>query len=459
VATGGRTDGRTAIGATTGLRQAGAGGPPRRRRWPLGVALLAGVGVLAGTGAAVGYVILPSATVTLEIAAVPVGPIAFDGVVDPAAVAVDPVTATVPATTVPIPLAATGTFKATGKRVETVAATGRLRWTNCDPTRAYTIRRGTVARTPNGVAFATREDVFLPVAILDPPRITCQNRTVDVEAQREGPGGNVAAGTITVVPGNLNDVVLKVTNPAATSGGVREEFPQVTEEDVTAAVAALAGQLDTQLAEVAAEPDGVPAGATVYPETAERSEAVPSVPPADLVGQEVETFDLTLTADGSVVAADPSPLREIGLARITAEVPDGMTLREGSEVVDIGAGTVEGQTVRYPVTASAEAYREISEAEVRELVSGATPAEAEAALAPYGVAEVVTWPDWATTVTTVDVRLEVTVVELPPASPAAPPTSPSPAATPAPTVEPGATPTAEALAPGGPAAGTAPAVP
>ncbi|MCU0483656.1 MAG: baseplate J/gp47 family protein, partial [Chloroflexi bacterium] len=341
-----------------------------------------------------------------------------------------------------------------GKRVETVAATGRLRWTNCDPTRSYTIRRGTIARTPNGVAFATREDVFLPVAILDPPRIACQSRTVDVEAQREGPGGNVAAGSITVVPGNLNDVVIKVTNPAATSGGLREEFPQVTEEDVAAANAALAEQLDAQLAEVATAPDGVPEGATVYPETAERSEAIPSVPAEDLVGQEVETFELTLTAEGSVVAADPSPLEEIGLARIAAEVPEGMTLREGSEVVEIGEGAVEGQTVHYPVTARAEAYREISEDEVRVLVKGAEAPAAEAALAPYGTAEVVIWPDWAATVTTLDFRLDVTIVDLAPLTPAPATPSPEPGeALPAPTGELVPTPTTEALAPGSGGAG------
>jgi hypothetical protein len=436
--------GHGALGASTGLAAAGSTGTRRRSRWPLLVGLLLAVGVVGGTAAAVGYVALPAATVTVAVSAVPVGPVSFTGVADPAAVAVDPATATIPATTISIPLSATGTFKATGKRVESSAANGQVRWTNCDPTDSYTIRKGTIVRTPSGVSFLTREDVFLPVAILDPPQITCQSRTVDIRAQREGPAGNVAAGTITVIPGSLNSVVIRVTNPAATSGGAREEFPQVTEADVAGATETLTAQLDVELAEVAADPPGVPAGATVYPETALRGEPVPSQQPAELVGTEVEAFELTLTAEGTVVAADPAPLEEIALARLAAEVPEGMVLRDGSEAVEIGPGIVVGQTVEYPVSARAEAYRPIEEAAVRELVKGKTPAEAEAALEPYGEAEVVVWPEWATTVTTFDARLEVTVVPLAPASPVP---APTPAPTPAPATEVPATEAPESASP------------
>jgi hypothetical protein len=268
----------------------------------------------------VGYVLLPTATVTLRLASEPVGPIAFSGTADPEAPAVDDATATIPATRITVPLSATGTFPATGKRVEEAPATGQVRWTNCDPTRAYTIPRGTQVRTPSGIAFATLEAVFLPVAIIDPPRITCQNRTVDVQGAREAQPGNVAAGSITVVPGKYNDVVIKVTNPAATSGGVHEEFPRVDEKDVTTALAALTAQLDEQLTAAAASPPGLAANATAYPETARRSEPVPSVPTAAIVGREAVTFDLALTADGSVVRSGAA--EAIAAARIAAVVPE-----------------------------------------------------------------------------------------------------------------------------------------
>jgi hypothetical protein len=48
---------------------------------------------------------------------------------------------------------------------------------------------------------------------------------------------------------------------------------------------------------------------------------------------------------------------------------------------------------------------------LRALVKGRTAAEAEAALAPYGKAKVSIWPAWATTVTGIDARLSVSVVQ------------------------------------------------
>jgi hypothetical protein len=419
--------GRGGVGASTGLAGPDGAARSRRRRWPLLVALLLGVVLLAGAGAAVGYVVLPTATVTLRLVAVPVGPLAFEGTADPAVAAPDPATATIPALRVVIPLAAAGTFESTGRRVEEAAATGSVRWTNCDPGRSYTIPAGTVVRTAAGIGFETRETVLVPVAIISgtPPDVDvrCQLRETDVVAIRKGPAGNVEANTITVVPGAYNPDLVRVTNPAPTSGGIRQEFPLIAEEDVTAAMAALIAQLDAQLTEAAANPPGLPEGATAYPETARRGDPVPSELAADLVGREVETFELALTAEGHVVAADPAPLVEIGRGRLVAEVPAGMEIREDSLLVEIGQGMVDGETIRFPVSGRAEAVREITDEEVRALVKGLTAAEAKAALAPYGSAEVVLWPDWATTVTILDLRLQVTVVPLDPITPVP---SPSP---------------------------------
>jgi hypothetical protein len=395
------------------------------------LALLLIVAVVGVTGAVAGYVLLPTATISLQLTAEPVAPITFTGTADPDAVSVDAATATIPATRVPIALSATGTFKATGKRVQSAFARGQVRWTNCDPTQSYTIPQGTDVRSPAGVAFRTLEAVFLPVA---PPTQTpgtyrCQDRTVDVRAVRDGPAGNVPPGTITVIPGEYNSVVIGVTNLAATSGGVREEFPQVTEKDVAAAVAALTEQLDAQLAGVAPNPPGLPTGAIAYAETARRGEAAPSEPPADIVGRDAETFDLELTADAEVVAADPAPLRAVGLARITAAVPDGMLLREGSAGVQVGPGVVSGTTIRYPVEARAEAVRSISVDDLRALVKGKTAAEATVLVAGYGRATIEIWPSWASTITGIDARLSVSVEGVPPAEPSA---EPSPVPTPAP---------------------------
>ena len=136
--------------------------------------------------ALLGYVVLPAASVVVTPVPVPVGPVEFVVRADPDATSVDPAGGVVPATRLSQDFTASGEFEATGKRVVQTKATGTLRWTNCDPTKAYTIPTGTVAQTGSGVGFETLSSVFLPVADLssaDPPKLTCQI------ARRRGPGG------------------------------------------------------------------------------------------------------------------------------------------------------------------------------------------------------------------------------------------------------------------------------
>ncbi|MCU0483832.1 MAG: baseplate J/gp47 family protein, partial [Chloroflexi bacterium] len=327
--------------------------------------------------------------------------------------------------------------KATGKRVEEEKAEGSVRWLNCDQTAAYTIPRGTLVRTAGGVGFQTSESVFLPVAIQTgtPPniRVECSRRNVDIVAVKAGPAGNVDAGTITRVPGAYNPVVIQVTNPRATSGGSREEFPKVTQQDVDGALVTLEGLLDEQLATVADAPPGVPSGTVVVPETAERGEATPTPDPATLIDQEVAEFDLALAATGTVLAVDPADARTVAAATLGASVPADYRLDATSVVIEVGTPVVDGELVTVPATGTATAVRVVDEDEIRALVAGRTPAEAEELLAPYGTAVVTVWPDWVPAITSIDARLTVEVVDVPGASapPSTPGGTPAPSGTPA----------------------------
>jgi hypothetical protein len=408
------------LGPSTGLgperHQAARPRPRHRRRTALLVGLLLVV-FLGVAGGAAAYLLLPTASIVLTVRSTPVAPVEFVATADPAATVPDPAAAVVPAIRLEFPLAASGTFKSTGKRVDEAPAVGSVRWTNCDPTRAYTIPQGTLVRTGTGAAFATDEAVFLPVAILNPPRITCQDRAVDVTAAKAGPAGNVAAGTITVIPGQYNSVVISALNPAPTSGGIRNEFPKVTQKDVTAALAALGKQLDAQLVAGAAAPAGLPSGSTAFPETATRGAAIPSVDPTTLVDQEVAQFDLGATATGTIVSVDQAPILALGETRLAAAVPADRDMVAGSGLVTVGPGTVDGQRVRFGVTARADSAPRVDESALRTQLKGRSPAEARAILAPYGDATVTLWPSWATTIPTFDARVDLRVEGLADLSP------------------------------------------
>jgi hypothetical protein len=439
------------LGPTTGLGAERGQGPaprPRHRRRTavlVGLLVLAFLGVAGGTAA---YLLLPTASIVLTVRSAPLPPVTFVVTADPDVTAPDPAAAVVPATRLELPLTANGTFKASGKRVDQAAAVGSVRWTNCDPTRSYTIPRGTLVRTAAGVAFGIDEAVFLPVAILNPPQITCQNRTVTITASKAGPDSNVGAGTISVIPGQYNSVVISVRNPGPTTGGKRDEFPKVVQKDVTAALAALGKQLDAQLATAAAAPAGLPAGSTPFPETATRGAATATVDPATLVDQEVAQFDLGVTATGTVVTVDQAPILALGQARVAAAVPAERDLVAGSAVVTLGPGTVDGQRVRFGVTARADTAPRIDETALRTELKGRSKVEAEAILGPFGDATVTLWPGWATTIPTFDARVDLRVEGLSgpnatPAPSATPTRMPTQTATPPPT----ATPTPSTTAP------------
>jgi hypothetical protein len=383
--------------------------------------------VAGGVGA---YVLLPTAIVTVRAVPEQVGPLALEITADPLAATVDPEKLVVPAEIVTFDLEASGEFEATGVEVTDTAATGTLRWSNCDPTSAYTIREGTRARTRSGVAFETTEQLFLPVAGLsggNPPTLTCQSRDVPARAVETGPAGNVPAGTITRVPSNMNSVVLRVSNPEPTTGGEHTEKKLITVEDVGAAQRALMAALDEQFEELLADPSRVPAGTEIIPETRASSEPEPVEDPVALVGQEADTFDLTYRATGTATAVRRAEVIALADSLIRGEVaPDRMLVRD-SVRVDVGEGTPDGATVVYPVSAEAQQVGTIDGESVREAIRGRSVGEARERLRDYGDAQLDVWPDWVTAIPTLDFRLEIRVLADVPTETNAPPTlSPAP---------------------------------
>ena len=410
----------------------------RRRRGPgaglvLGILVLAGALVAAGVAA---YLFLPTADITVTPQVEAVGPIDLTITADPAATAVDEAAGVIPAQLVEVPVSVSGEFPATGKRIETTPASGGVRWRNCDNSSAYTIPRGTTVRTASGIAFTTDEQLFLPVAVISGSgasvTLRCQSSEVAITAVDEGPKGNVDAGTIRVIPARYNRNLLSVNNPDATTGGTETTFTRVSRRDVEAAVATLGEQLPAEFEAQLEDPDGVPEGATVFPGTAVLGEAVPDPDPATLVNDEVETFTLSLSATGTVLAVDASPVEAIAAAALADAVSPGYELVEDSTQVVVGEGTVLDGVVVFPVAGAAKQLRPVDGEALRLEVMGLPEAEALALLEPFGSVELVLWPDFVTAVPTLDQRVTLAVGEPVDETPDAPlvPGTPGPAATP-----------------------------
>lgn len=394
----------------------------------LAVAALAVIVVAAGA-----YLFLPAATIAVTPRRETIS-VDLTVSADPDATAVDASTGVVPAVRMDVPVQATQTFATVGKRVEAAPARGQVTFENYNPVSSNTIPSGSIVATEGGIRFRTVARVTVPAGTFVLPSVIPSRRSVQVEAVKDGPEGNVPANAIRVVPQGENPNFLKVNNPAPTDGGIRTETPEIGKDEVDKAVATLTAQLRTSFDDAVAAGAGAPAGTTLFPDTAQLGAATPDVDPQTLVGQQVPTFDLALTATGTVIAVDPSPVRSIAESRLKEKIGADYLLVEGSTEVDVGDGTVGGDgQVTFRATATALRVAILDPNQLRSLVKGKTVDEAEAALARYGDVSVDLWPSWVSTVTGVDARLSVSIEDVTSGTPtpsARPTATPSPRPTP-----------------------------
>ena len=414
--------------------------------------------VVAGVGA---FLLLPSAEIVLTPRPEGIGPIALVVRADPDITSPNAAENLVPAQRLEVPVSASDTFTATDKRVEEEQAVGEVVFQSFNSGAENTIAKGSIVSTEGGIGFATRVTVTLPKAEVifgTPIEIRPSSASVGVVAVKAGTAGNVPTNAITVVPNGEDPTLTKVRNPNPTAGGAQEEFPRIGQEDVDAAMVALQAKLADAFQAALAGGAGAPANATVFAETAELGDSTPTVDPATLVGKEVATFDLELTASGTVIAVDASPVIDIAETRLLSNVGADHRLVEGSVEITPGDPTVTGGDVSFPVTAKARRVPILDPAELLALIKGRTIDEARSLLAQFGDVVITPWPEWVTAIPGIDSRVTLEIVGQTDGAPDGSP-SPSgsarPSTTPRPTVteKPSATPPSSS---GSPVASPAP---
>ena len=387
-------------------RPAEEGGSRSRTPWLIGAAILALALLVGAVGA---YVLLPSAKIVVTPRPEPITPVHITVVADPNAAAPGGEPPVVPAEQITIPVTVNDTFAATGKRVELTKATGAVRFENRDPTSTNRVPSGSIVSTPDGIRFRTLVTITVPRAELVGLTIFPARASVKVTAVEGGPEGNVDAGTIVIVPKGESSLFLKVTNPEPTTGGRSDEFTRVTQEDVDGAMASLDLSLQEAFREAMADPAKAPSGSTVFPATGVLGQSTPTVAPGTLVGQEVPSFALGLSATGTVVAADSAPVTAIAVAAIHEAIDPGHELVAGSIDVVVGDAIVVGQTVSFPVTVTADQIAVLDPAALELMVLGKPIEEARAILEPYGDVEISVSPDWSGSIPSFESRVELTI--------------------------------------------------
>ena len=391
---------------------------PARPPVPPRVAVAAGFGVLAAVVifGLLAVQLLPSATIVLHPRSAALGPLQLTVQARADATAPDATNLVIPAQRFTFPLEASDTFTATGTKVIDVKATGNVTFSNFDTGSANRIDAGSIVKTKSGIEFKTLADVSLPNATIQFPfTIVPSTSTVGVEAVLTGPEGNVGNNTIVVVPKGENKRLLQVTNVEATSGGAHTEATVVSDVDVTNAQKALVEALQTQLETQVSGAAGVPSGVALFPQTATVGETTPSVDTTTLVGTAATEFELGVTAEGSVLGVDPSPIQALAESRLEAEVEGGWSLAPGSTAFQLGEPAVFGDTISYPVTIGGTQVHDVDQAKLRAEIRGLVLAQARSRLDDFGDVSISVWPNWVTTIPTNDDRIDFTIAEPRPA--------------------------------------------
>ena len=282
-------------------------------------------------------------------------------------------------------------------KVVVTKATGNVRFSNFDTGRANQIEAGSIVKTESGIEFVTLATVSLPNATIEFPfTIVPSTSTVGVQAVVSGPDGNVGNNSITVLPKGENRRLTQVTNPEATTGGARNESPQVSADDVDAATAAIEAALAAALDQQVAAGTGVPAGITLFQETRDVGDPEYAVDPVSLVGTHAAEFDLAATAQGTAIGVDPSPIAGLAEARLRTQVSAGWTLVPDSIKPKIGTPTVVGEIITYPVSIEGTQVHDVDQAAILAAIQGLVLAQARSVLDDYGDVEITLWPDWVT---------------------------------------------------------------
>jgi hypothetical protein len=268
---------------------------------------------------------------------------------------------------------------------------------------------GSRVSTDANVGFITQAQVTIKRASVFP--FSCKTGSVSVKAELPGTAGNVAAGAIDHIPAEYDPIVVSVTNTQPTTGGTHTETPVVTQQDVDGATAQLNQLLSQAFETQINEASGIPAGTTLFESTKLLGPATPSVNPSSLVGQTVQQFELGLTATGTVLGADPAPVRSLADQRLASQVGQGWQLVPGSTQIDVGQATAGGGSISFPVTATATRVRVVDHDALVAEIRGLVLAQARARLDDYGTMDITLWPDWVSTIPTDTSRISLTIVQ------------------------------------------------
>lgn len=286
---------------------------------------------------------------------------------------------TVASTVLTFAKSVTGTGNASGtSQVGNAKATGFVNFSNRG-SQPVDVPTGTVLATSNGIQFVTTADVLiLPISS------SSSTPPIPVEAMNAGNNGNVAAGSITVIPSaSLTSIAqynsvptsslsLSVTNAQALAGGGAAAATSVTNANIQAEKTTLEKQLQTEfktwLASQAHTGDitGTPS---------KQAETVTTTPAAGKVTQDGK-FSETVSVHMTVLVVRATALRTAAAGQLNAkalQMKPAYVLVTGQSVTLSkvkSTSSKDGSTLAITLNATGQTIQRVSTDDIRNALAG-----------------------------------------------------------------------------------------
>jgi hypothetical protein len=375
------------------------------------------LGLLGGVLLATGFLVVPSATITLTPAQDFVR-VEAEITADPNSQqsTVDVENGIMPAFRYVAQVVDSATIETTGTQpVTTTPAVGAVVFIN-RTVNNVPIPAGTTVSTSAGtpIVFQTTQEAQVPAG-------AGQQVEVAIEAVSEFSGeiGNVDVGLINTVAGDLAASV-EVRNLAPTYAGESRTVRVVTQQDMDTLVAILRQQIQDrafrELAPQIAESQFAILDTLRIAE--ERSDWLTF---NFEVGDVADTITLNMQAIVEVIAVDEGLAEQIAYTRLGAQVPRGRMIRPESLVYDRGSVTsIESSgRVSFTMVASALVVGNINVGQLQERLASRTPEDAlryllsSADLEENTSPQITLSPDWMTILPILPMRINIRLTEAP----------------------------------------------
>lgn len=313
------------------------------RKWKILRRMVALVIFVAAIGA-LGYVLLPTATIRLTLAQSQVEA-TTDIIVDPQARGLDIDKRIIPATKIGVQIEDNGTIPTTGQQdLEDASAIGSVIFIN-QTTRAVTIPAGTTVTTSGGepIQFRTMQEARVDGGI--GLQIEVAIEALQVSA---GDVGNVETGTINSIIGPLA-ADLSVRNVSATSGGENRIQRVVDQVDRDTLLAIVRQQLQNR-AYLDLQAKLKPSECIILDSVGIPEERSDWMTFSAQPGEVADTLSLTMRAIVEALTVDEQFAQQIILAQLSAQVPEDRFLKPESIRYELGC---ESGSIYDPVTGQA----------------------------------------------------------------------------------------------------------